>query len=671
MASKAKIHGPDVPQTRDLHVVRAVVAALHSGLRRTTDIARSTKVAPRHVNYALVTARAFGLLVAKGEGADLSQTALALLASEAASPMEGSIFRQAIGASELVSSLAPGLLGSSPPTIDVLADTIQRFTKLAPGTARHRAGAFLAWRKQLAQLSISMSTNTVMPNPAGRALGLAQRGQQEAGLRSRTITEDSGPEPEIERIRKKVTSNQYHQLLRSVTLDGLRGFKACKIDLPFPIVALAGENGAGKTTILKAMACAYEQARAKAKAFSPGLFFMTTQWDKVTGVTLAYSIKHGNEERTFDLRKPTERWRGIEQRPRRSVYFLDISRTMPIDALIGYAQIARSSIKLSSEDLDEAMRTSLSWVMGRSYKGAKFAVKAEKRVGVLTQDFGEYSKFHQGAGEASSLDLLGILQNVPDNSLVLLDEVEASLHPKAQRRLIRTLLALCRRKTLQIALSTHSKYILEELPPEARILLVKGRETRVVYGASPEYCLSTIDDRVHPDLTIFVEDREAAILVREMIARFDRENATSVLQRVDIVAAGASNVVLLLDSLGKQRVLRYPCVGVVDADCPDAPSGTAMLPGPRPPEREVFATLAANNWPSVADRFGMPFGEIVSHLEEASNVPDHHHWCLSVGNKVLMSRYRVWEALASAWVAQVLHADVLASFMERICDRMQ
>src|SRR5207253_9763943 len=129
---------------------------------------------------------------------------------------------------------------------------------------------------------------------------------------------------------------------------------------------------------------------------------------------------------------------------------------------------------MGSEELEAGLRSKLSWVMGRSYREARFATAAKKRVGILSQEFGTYSKFHQGAGESAALDLLGALQHVPNNALILIDEAEASLHPKAQRRLMQTLMWLCRTRNLQVILSTHSQYILEELPPEGRVLLVKG-----------------------------------------------------------------------------------------------------------------------------------------------------------------------------------------------------
>jgi hypothetical protein len=424
--------------------------------------------------------------------------------------------------------------------------------------------------------------------------------------------------------------------------------------------------------VLKALACAYNQQRKNLHSFSPALFFIGTTWDKVTNVSLSYSIKHGDQDLSLDLRKPRERWRGIEDRPTRNVFLFDISRTTPADALAGYAKIAQKGLNFGSEVLEQEMKDRLCWVMGRSYKEAKFAVKAKKRLGLLAQDFGVYSKFHQGAGEASSLDLLGEIQNVPDNSLVLIDELEASLHPKAQRRIIHTLLWLCRRKNLQLVLTTHSPYILEELPPEARILLVKGtdRQTKVIYGASSEYCLSTMDDRHHPDLSIFVEDESARIVVRELLARADADLRENTSVRVEITPVGPSNVVLSLEQLGQRNILRYPSMGIVDADCEDG--GTILrLPGTMAPEREVFAKLANAGWPHVSDRLGVPAGDLIAYLEDAMRAPDHHAWCALVGNKIHASKHRVWEALVTVWVREVLDPSTVEDFAERIKDRMR
>jgi len=73
-----------------------------------------------------------------------------------------------------------------------------------------------------------------------------------------------------------------------------------------------------------------------------------------------------------------------------------------------------------------------------------------------------YSGFHQGAGETVLAELLQV--EIQQNSIVLIDEVESSLHPRLQRRLIRDLAELARLLELQIVVTAHSPTVLDELP---------------------------------------------------------------------------------------------------------------------------------------------------------------------------------------------------------------
>src|SRR5690606_16484043 len=192
---------------------------------------------------------------------------------------------------------------------------------------------------------------------------------------------------------------------------------------------------------------------------------------------------------------PTKRWRVPENGPSRDVFLLDIARTLPLDASVGYAKIARSAAsEVESTDINDEYRGRLSHVLGRDYKKARFAtsnVDEKRLVGLLEREWGELSQFHQGAGEDATLDLFRTLQGLPDNSLLLIDEVEASLHPRAQRRLVRFLMWLARQRRIQVIMSTHSPFVLQELPQEARILLLPGPQgLSVVYGVSAEFAMS-------------------------------------------------------------------------------------------------------------------------------------------------------------------------------------
>lgn len=462
---------------------------------------------------------------------------------------------------------------------------------------------------------------------------------------------------EINTIRAQYQAGLWPQFLQMLQINGLRGWTGQSVELNFPVVAVVGENGSGKSTLLKAAACAYSQ-KDEEKRFYPSAFFVVTVWDRIQGVEIDYRVKRGPNIDSFRVTKPTQRWRVPENAPKRDVYLLDISRTLPLDASVGYAKIARlAAAEIESAELNDEFRKRLSYVLGRDYKKARFAtsdVDAKRQVGLLEREWGELSQYHQGAGEDSTLDLFRTLQGIPDNSLLLIDEVEASLHPRAQRRLTRFLLWLARQRRIQIILTTHSPFVLQELPQEARILLLPGPQgLSVVYGISPEFAMSRLDDEVHPDVHVFVEDREAEILLREILA--SSEESAQLLHRIEVSPVGPSNVVALLGGLGQSGKLPYKSVAIVDGDHPD--KGCIALPGTLAPERMVYGELKAKDWPNLSQRFGVGAGTLLTAIEDAMLDPDHHRWNTKVGDQILKGAASVWEILANEWCKSCLNSD--------------
>ncbi|MBZ9980347.1 MULTISPECIES: AAA family ATPase [unclassified Mesorhizobium] len=476
---------------------------------------------------------------------------------------------------------------------------------------------------------------------------------------------------EVNTIRSQFQAGQWPQFLQMVSINGLRGWTGQSVEFNFPVVAVVGENGSGKSTLLKAATCVYDQEN-KDKKFYPSAFFVDTHWDAIKGVSLTYRVKRGHNIDSFRVSKPTKRWRDPENPPKRNVYLLDVSRTLPLDASAGYAKIARSAAaEIESDEIDDEFRQRLSHVLGRTYQKARFAtsdVDARRQVGLLQREWGEVSQSHQGAGEDATLDLFRILQNVPNNALLVIDEVEASLHPRAQRRLTRFLLWLARQRRVQIILSTHSPYVLEELPQEARVLLLPGPQgLSVVYGASPEFAMSRLDDEVHPDVHIFVEDRNAEIWLREILA--SSLETSELLHRIEINPVGPANVVGMLGSLGKAGKLPYKSLAITDGDHPYP--DCQKLPGDLAPERIVFNDLKAANWANLPDRFGIGAGSLFTTLEDALLEPDHHKWPTLVGNQVAKSATSVWEILCTEWSKSCLSADVRQEMASAVNEAIQ
>jgi len=478
---------------------------------------------------------------------------------------------------------------------------------------------------------------------------------------------------EVNRIRRQNQTGLWTQFLQMVQIKGLRGWSGQTVEFKFPVVAIVGENGSGKSTLIKVAACAYDN-KVQGKRFYPSAFFVETHWDKIQGVEIEYRVKRGERVENFRITKPTQRWRVPDNPPKRDVFLLDIARTLPLDASVGYAKIARlAANEIESTEISDTFREKLSYVLGRKYNKARFAtsdVDKKRQVGLLEREWGELSQFHQGAGEDATLDLFRTLQRIPEYSLLLIDEVEASLHPRAQRRLMRFLLWLSRERRIQVILSTHSPYVLEELPQEARILLLpgpNGRELSVVEGVSAEFAMTHLDDDIHPEVYIFVEDNEAKILLREILASSDE--TAEILHRISINPVGPSNVVKNLGELGKKGKLPYKTIAIVDGDCAGPASSNCLsLPGTAAPERVVYEDLKARDWPNLSQRFGIGAGTLLTVLEDTMLEPDHHKWNAKVGDQILKSSISVWEILANEWCRSCLDpaarqklADVIAT----------
>lgn len=460
---------------------------------------------------------------------------------------------------------------------------------------------------------------------------------------------------EIHTIRRQYEDNQWPQFLKSLRIGGLRGWSGQSVEFRFPVVAVVGMNGSGKSTLLKAAACPYD-TRGPGTRFYPSSLFLDTRWDVIEGVTMEYEVKLGDSTRNLRITKPTKRWRTSKNLPIRSVFLLDISRTLPLDASVGYAKIARqAAAEVESTDISADFCRKLSHVLSCEYAGARFAtsnVDEKRQVGLLTREWGELSQFHQGAGEDATLDLFRTIEGIPRHSLLLIDEVEASLHPSAQRRLVRFLLHVSRQRRIQIILTTHSPYVVRELPPEAIVML---RHTpaafNVLYGVSTEFAMDLLDDDKHPEVYIFVEDDEAGQLLREIIV--SDSSSSDLLQRIDIRSVGPSNVVITLGQLGKRRKLPYKSLAVLDGDASD--SNCLSLPGEGPPERLVYTDLQQLRWSTLHERFGLQQDYLQLIMDDAMREPDHHKWNALIGSKIFKGPDYVWGVLASEWCRLCLH----------------
>lgn len=452
---------------------------------------------------------------------------------------------------------------------------------------------------------------------------------------------------EIRRLDKKWSSGTgWPKRLEWIEILGLRGWAKQRVEFSFPIIAIVGENGSGKSTILQSCACVYRSENKKDTHY-PSEFFPDTAWESVQGVTIKYGYSEGTQHKDGSLRKPTTRWLGHDERPERQVEYIDLSRIQPVSARVGYAKIAKTRHKeASAKPFDEQQVQRFSAVMGKSYDAARMAltnIDKKREIPVLGKMGASYSGFHQGSGETTIAELLQA--DLPKYGIVLIDEIESSLHPRAQRRLIRDLAERCRDREVQIILTTHSPYILEELPQKARLYILESENTReIVTGISPQFAMTKMDDEIYPECDLYVEDHPAKIMLEELLSYHGKD----VFSRCSIIPYGAASVGHALGQMVSAKRFLRPTRVFLDGDNAEAP-GCILLPGGDAPERVVFKFLEEKRWGDLWSRIQRDISEVTDCCTNAMTLGDHHEWVKTAASRLICSRDVLWQAMCAEW----------------------
>lgn len=464
---------------------------------------------------------------------------------------------------------------------------------------------------------------------------------------------------EVKLLDRRWTSGEGWPLrLKSIEIHGLRGWTGQEIQFNFPIVAVVGENGTGKSTVLQCAASVYENKGGEPH-YPTDFFPETRNWDQIDNAKIVYNAKVGENENVPGMLRKLKKWRGYSKRPERTVVYKDLRRLQPIAARVGYAALyrrlgANRYDDIQIEPFDQDRLTRLRNLLGRPYDGASFATVAradgKRPVPILTMGK-DFSGWHQGTGEQTIHEFLKI--DPPKTSLVLLDEIECSLHPRVQRKLIRDIANLCRLNDLQVILTTHSRIILEELPEAARVCVMAppsgGR--RVFYGVSPELAMTRLDEpsSSYAEVEVFVEDKRAQVMLREIISCLDAD----LLQTCSFVQYGPANIGRGLGLMVVENRWPRPVIVFLDGDQDRAP-GCYVLPGAAAPEAAVFEGLKSKAWLDLHLRLGCAPHEVVAACEKAMFAPDEHEWLAAASRALRYDEDAMWQQMCALWARDCL-----------------
>lgn len=397
----------------------------------------------------------------------------------------------------------------------------------------------------------------------------------------------------IRKLAQKVKESKYGHYLRRVRLTKVRAFQDQRVDFDFPVTALIGTNGGGKSTILGAAAIAY-------KAVRPAIFFPKsfigdeTMSDWSIGYEIIAKEKNASQPIQRSAKFKRSKWVRADLIDR-EVKNIGIQRTVPAGERTDFKKLATVNYKFSGtpKEITAPIREEVERILGKDIsKFQEAEITSSKSFYIGGDGKVTYSEFHFGAGESSVIRMVTQIESLPENSLVLIEEIENGLHPVAVRRIVEYLIDVADRKSIQSIFTTHSEAALQPLPPEAIWSSIDGKTRQ---GKISIEALRAITGRIDESLAIFVEDDFA----REWVESIVRARVSNHIDEIGVYSvSGDSQAYAIHRSHQKNPAIRktLKSICILDGDSPekeDTGAGVIKLPGDVP-ESEVFSYVASN-----------------------------------------------------------------------------
>lgn len=299
-------------------------------------------------------------------------------------------------------------------------------------------------------------------------------------------------EKRFKKLWEQLQGKKIHMphFLTEICIDGMRGINDLRVLFDYPVSVIAGGNASGKSTVLFAAASAYKVPGAGVKDYVPSTLFPDYRpkvgrlEDDKRPIVIEFNFSTPDGQRAMVWRR-AKGWnrsflgRKNARQPQRKIYLRTLSNLSNPSEVRGVLSMSRlksapQETPLTASQIDFSQK-----ILPFQYSEVVDLSDGNKRLLFASHKAGTaYSELHMAAGERSILRLSQEIANLK-NALVLIDEVEAGLHPWVQQLLMLQLQQLALRNDLQIIVTSHSPAVLDSVPANGRIFLNRNDDGRV------------------------------------------------------------------------------------------------------------------------------------------------------------------------------------------------
>lgn len=439
------------------------------------------------------------------------------------------------------------------------------------------------------------------------------------------------------------------------TVNGLqvRGFRGmiCNMDFEFPVTAVTGLNGAGKSTIGQLILCAYKKSstseykRFYVKDFFPVSVADPEPFSTDASVEYHYQTTNPNDPQRLTVTRAVQEWSGYKRQPEKTCIYIGLTFYLPKVERRDLTIYGAKNINLGarSEVADGAMWASR--ILGNTYDEIFFqGVESPSRsaeLGMASRLGAQYSENNMGFGEGRVIHTIRLLESCPMQSLVVLEEPETSLHEFAQYEFAKYLMDVSSRRGHQIFFSSHSSAMISAIPTPGRKMLFRDQNGVKVYDRlSSIHMRNALTEGHDGHLIVCVEDKFAQSFLREIVKAKDKD----LLRRIKILPFG--DAIAVKGAVANLRQSNIKAIGVRDADQADVPAEKLYtLPGDEAPERSIF--LSHQGLQVLQEDYAFDLqGHLIAYPET-----DHH-------------RYSAIAATETGSSQEVIESDCFRAFLE-------